>query len=334
MRIFLSVLKNNYLRLVPRIIPVAIFTVFTLISMLFAVYITGVQQVKGHIVLIQQSASVSIPQSSKMLDVTVMSETPPYTDLVKQKYDAYVTVDSNGNYQIETLRNDDFKNMLLALLQNPKDVVKTSGEERGVGVNILGFMMMFLLMIAFFNLFAFADDKEQGQLRRIAAAPTSFGGYLAAHCAYCFSLLLPEYILLVILKACGWDIGFSLLQYAGLIAVLGFLGISFAMLLNTLIRKPDNANMLGNSITVLTSVLAGSFYSFSQNNALLDDIIKTLPQKELMDFAQYIQNGVALQHVGCLLYVIAFSLAMFAFSCGILRRMYVKMAVSHSINLL
>ena len=133
MRTFLSVLKNNYLRLVPRIIPVAIFTVFTLVSMLFAVYITGVQQVKGHIVFISQNASVITPQSSEELDITVMSEKPPYSDLVKQKYDAYVTVDSNGNYQIETLRNNDFKNMLLALLQNPNDVVKYSGEERGVG---------------------------------------------------------------------------------------------------------------------------------------------------------------------------------------------------------
>lgn len=324
MRTFLSVLKNNYLRFVPRLVSVAFFTVFTLASMVFAVYITGVQQVKGHIVLIAQNQTEALPQSSKSLDIKVMTEKPPYSDLVKQKYDAYITVGGNGNYQIETLHNDDFKNMLFALLQDPDANIGHSGEERGVGVNILGFMMMFLLMISFFNLFAFADDKEQGQLRRIAAATSSFGWYLAAHCVYCFSMLLPEYILLVVLKICGWDIGFTLIQYAGLMAVLGFLGISFALLLNTLIKKPDNANMLGNSITVLTSVLAGSFYSFSRNNALLDGTIRIIPQKELMDFAQYIQNGTAPQHIGSLLYVIAFALVMFVSSYCILRNMYVK----------
>jgi len=323
MRTFIAVLKSTYQRVLPRIVSVGVFTAFTLATIFLAVYITGTQQVKAHIVLISQSESV-IPQSSKALDVTVMAEKPPLSSLVKQKYDAYVTPLGDGSYQIETLHNDDFKNMMLMLLKNPNANISGSQTERGVGVNIIGFMMMFLLMIAFFNLFAFADDKEQGQLRRIAAAPSSFGWYLAAHCVYCLSMLLPEYLLLVILKLCGWNIGFSLLQYAGLMAALAFLGISFALLLNTLIKKPDNASMLGNSITVLTSVLAGSFYSFSKNNAVLDRIIKIIPQKDLMDFAQYIQNGTATEHTGSLIYVVAFSLAMFAFSCVVLRRMYVK----------
>ena len=105
-------------------------------------------------------------------------------------------------------------------------------------------MMMFVLTFASFNLFVFADDKEQGQLRRVATAPVSFGFYLAAHCLFCISLLLPEYLLLVTLKLLGWDIGFSLLQYAGLLAILGLFGISLSLLLHTLIKKPDNANML------------------------------------------------------------------------------------------
>jgi ABC-2 type transport system permease protein len=130
--------------------------------------------------------------------------------------------------------------------------------------------------------------------------------------------------MLVVLKLCGWNIGFSLLQYAGLMIAIGFLGISFALLLHTFIKKPDNANMLGNSVTVLTSILAGGFYSFSKNNAVLDNIIKLVPQKEIMDFAQYLQNGNAGQHVWPILYVIAFALVLFVFSCTVLRRMYVK----------
>ncbi|MDR3644743.1 MAG: hypothetical protein P4M02_06695, partial [Clostridia bacterium] len=88
--------------------------------------------------------------------------------------------------------------------------------------------------------------------------------------------------------------------------------------------KPDNASMLGNSITVLTSVLAGSFYSFSKDNTMLDRIMKLLPQKEIMDFAQSMQDGSAWQHSGSILYAIAFSLALFVFSCIVLRRIYVK----------
>lgn len=324
MKTFIIILKNNYLRTAPRAILVLVMTVITLASIMLAVYVTGIQQVKGHVVLVSQNTLQNLPSSSKYLDIKVLPQKPPHSDLVKQKYDAYVTIDNSGGYFIETLRSNNYKEMISQLLKNPDAILKDSQNDRGVGVNILGFMMMFILMLAFSNLFAFADDKEQGQLLRIAAAPASFTWYLAAHCVYCLSLLLPDFVLLAVLKFCGWDIGFSLFQYAGLITVLGFLGISIALLLNILIKKPDNATMLGNSIIVLTSVLAGSFYSFSKDNAVLDNIIKLLPQREFMSFAQYLQNGIALQHIGSILYVLIFSLTLFVISCSLLRKMYIK----------
>ena len=324
MRTFWIVLKNNYFRMLPRVVPILVMTAITLASIVLAVYITGIRQVKGHIVLITQGSAETLPKSSKTLDITEMAQKPPRSDLIKQKYDAYVTVNPDGSYDIETLRNSDYRQMLLLLLKNP-DTGSQSGEtDRGVGANIIGFMMMFLLMLAFSNLFAFADDKEQGQLHRIAASPASFGGYLTAHCVYCLSLLLPEFLLLAVLKWCGWNIGFTLPEYAGLMAVLGFFGISFALLLNTLIRKPDNANMLGNSVTVLTTVLSGGFYSFSKVNSVLDPIVRLLPQKEILYYSLALQNGNAWRHCGSLLYAIAFSLVLFGISCTVLRRMYVK----------
>lgn len=326
MRTFLSVLKNNYLRTVPRLGATILITVVTLSTILLAVYVTGLQQIKGHVAIVTKSSTAVLPKTSKLLDITLLSEQPPHSDLVKQKYDAVVTVNANGNYGIETLHTNDFKNMIALLLKNPDAKIGDSKTERGAGVNIIGFMMMFLLMLAFSNLFAFADDKEQGQLHRIAASPASFGWYLAAHCVYCMSFLLPSFLMLAILKWCGWSIGFSLLQYAGLMAIIGLFGISLALLLHTFIKKPDNANMLGNSILVLTTVLAGSFYSFSKNNAALDTIIKLLPQKEIMDFAQNLQNGIAGQHVLQIVYVLVFAGILFTISCTVLRRMYVKKA--------
>lgn len=324
MRTFLTVLKNDYLRTVPRLVPTIVMTVITMLTIILAVYVTGLQQVKGHVALIAQGSTASLPQSSKQLDITVLSQKPPRSDLVKQKYDAFIVRKTNGSYEIETLHSQEFRNMIALLLRNPQADVSDSKTERGTGVNIIGFLMMFLLMTAFSNLFVFADDKEQGQLKRIAAAPASFPGYLAAHCVYCLTLLLPSFVMLAVMKCLGWSIGFTLPQYAGLIALIGFLGISFALLLNTFIKKPDNASMLGNSILILSSVLAGSFYSFSRDNAALDHAIQLLPQKEFMDYVQHLQNGSASQHIDLILYVIAFAFLLLLFTCTVLRRMYVK----------
>lgn len=324
MRTFTTTITNIYERTIPRIVTLILLTAFTLASVVLAVHLTEVQQVKGRIVLVTDKSAETLPQSPARLNIVVSPEKPPHSALVEQKYDAYVTIGKNGDYQIETLRSDSYKNMVLTLLKNPDAILKDSKTARGVGANIIGFMMMFLLMEVFANLFAFADDKEQGQLRRITAAPVSFGGYLAAHCIYCLSMFLPEYILLIILKYCGFDIGFSLLQYAGLLAVMGLLGISFALVLNTLINKPDNASMLGRSVIVLTSMLAGSFYLFTKKNMLLDLIIKVLPQKQFMNFVEYMERGEAWQHSFSIIYVIALSIVLFVVSCSVLRMKYMK----------
>lgn len=324
MRTFLTIIKNIYERTVPRLSMFILLTAFTLASMVLAVHLTDVQQVRGHIVLVTDKSAGVLPYNSKDFDIVVSAVKPPVSALVEKKYDAYVTIGKDGDYQIETLRSDDYKNMVDTMLRNPDAALKDRKNAREVGSNMIGFMMMFLLMEVFANLFAFADDKEQGQLRRITVAPVSFSAYLAAHCIFCLSMFLPEYMLLVLLKFWGFNIGFTLLQYAGLILVMGFFGISFALLLNTLISKPDNASMLGRSIIVLSSMLAGTFYLFSKGNIVLDTVIKILPQKQLMDFVEYLERGEAWHHSFSIVYVIAFSMVLFIISCACLQRKYIK----------
>lgn len=324
MKTFFSVLKNDYLRVLPRWTTVGIFTLFTLATMLFAVYLTEVQHFNAHIAYIPQGSSMSAPQSSPSLTVNVLEEMPPRSALMQQQYDAYVTPGPGGTYTVETLKNQDFKQLLTLLLKNPNADLSTLQPGRGVGVNILGFMMMFALTLAAFNLFVFADDKEQGQLKRISAAPVSFGFYLTAHCVYCLSMMLPEYLLLVVLKLLGWDIGFSLPQYAGLLSILVLFGISLSLLLNTLIKKPDNANMLGSAIIILTSILSGSFYSLKEENTVLDGMVNLLPQKQLLDFATALQSGNTAGHTSSLLYFTTITFVILVSAVVLLHKKYVK----------
>lgn len=324
MKTFISVLKNNYLRTRPRIMLLLVMTAIALSSTMLAVYLSGIPHVKGRVVLVTKAETVVSGEKSRYLKITVSQTEPPYSALVEQKYDAYVTLERDGSYKIKTLKSKKYEELLLYLLAHPKAEPPEMGYERGIGANIIGFMMLFLIMLSFSNLFVFADDKEQGQIRKVFAAPVSFWGYLMAHVVYCLSLLLPEYILLIILSLSGRNIGFSLTEYAGLIAVIGFFGVSLAMLLYVMIQKSDNATMLGNSITVLATILSGSFYSFSKNNAVLDHIIKVLPQKALMDFLQYLEQGKGLEYCGSIIYVILFSAVLFTISCIRLQKMYVK----------
>ena len=318
------ILKNDFCRMRPRLGSIIAMLVMTLASIFFAVYITGVQQVKGHIAFITSGGAQSL--DAKYLSVEVMTQKPLPSALVRQQYDAIVTDRGNGQFDIETLRNSDFKNMLQLLLKNPKAKIPAQKTDRSTGVNVVGFLMVFLQMSAFFYFFPFAEDKEQGQLLRISASPVSFNKYLAAHFLFCLCSFLPAWATLAVLKAAGWDIGFSLGQYAGLLLLLAVPGIAFALLMNTFIKKPDNANMFGSSILIVTSTLGGCFYSLSKNNAVLDALIKALPQKQFMNFALSVQNGEALQQLFPVFYTLVLSLVMFGFAYVKLRHDYVERA--------
>ena len=66
MRTFLTTLKNNYLRTVPRMASFILLTIFTLASMVLAVHMTEVQQVKGRIVLVTDKSGETFPKNTML----------------------------------------------------------------------------------------------------------------------------------------------------------------------------------------------------------------------------------------------------------------------------
>jgi ABC-2 type transport system permease protein len=327
MNTFLTVLANDYRRTVSRLAGTIVMTVVMFVMIVLAVYVTGLQQIQGHIAFITGGSTTTVPAHPDYLEVTTVRVQPPRSDLYKQKYDAFISADADGTVHVDTLRNIRFRSMIESVFSQSGTAGRTPATGntfagRSTGVNIIGFLMMFLLMQAFSNLFVFADDKEQGQLVRIASAPASFSVYLAAHCVYSLSLIAPAWFMLVVLHICGVPIGFTLAGYALLILVIGLLGISIALLLNTFIKKPDNANMLGNAVLMLASLVSGSFYAAPPEHSFFNLVVRCLPQKAVMDFAQALAAGTALHHTGYLLYIVCCALVLLCISGTVLHRKY------------
>lgn len=318
----LTILKNNYCRMLTRLPLVVIMTLLMMGMIALAVYFTGLQQVRGHIALISQADAV--PIHSELLNIEVLPEDPPHSTLVKHRYDAIVKLNGDGQYEMTTLKNDEYQALLLNLLQHPDGPAPALKGDRGVGSNIIGFLMLFLLMSTFMNLFTFAEDREQGQLKRVILSPVSLISYLAAHILYCMSMFLPVFLELVVMKLIGFTIGFTLVQYAVLILVISALGISVALLLNTLFDKPDHATMLGNSVLALSTILAGSFYSFSQNNPLLDTFVSVLPQKQILNAAVNLELHTAAFQLWPWLYPVLLTGLLLILTMFKLHRQYVQ----------
>ena len=266
-----------------------LFPILTAVAIAGAIFFNTKSDIAGNVAVV--SAGGVFP-SSAYLNITAMDQPPPMSELVAGRYGAVVVFDDHGGYEIQTIKNDEFRVTLESIISDPSANHAGASGSRGKGTNIVGFILMFVMMQGVSLMFMFAEDKEKKQIRRIAASPVSFGWYLCAHIFFTFMFLfIPIAVMLSI--ACvmpGIDMGFGLAVYLFLAALQCALATSFGSFLVALCKKSDTSNMAGSASVILTSVLAGCFYSFDKGNKILETIIKVLPQKSFLSMSDSLEK--------------------------------------------
>lgn len=310
MRNVYIILKNNMLRIGEKKSYLIIMAIITTITLLLGIYFTSKFEVKGHIALVMDS-TVLIPIESKQLKVSVLSEMPPKSQLIMKKYDAIVTYSKNHQLKVQSLKSDDFnqkvvkvmsmllmqvqkQNQTQSLRQTKNGTVSFSNEvERGVGSNILGYLIMFLLLQGASYMLLFSEDKEKRIIKRVLTTPTSSAVYLFSHGITNFLLILvPAFLIISAGKAfLGLEVGFGYGQYLVLLALLTILSTSLALFMSSVMKKADDSVMATSLIVVLTSILAGSFGKIGNENTIMKALINILPQKNYLTLVQGIEQG-------------------------------------------
>jgi ABC-2 type transport system permease protein len=321
-------MKHNWARLMVEKSYLVASTLLTICSVVAAIALMNNVQIKGNIALITDTAGnkeeVSRFTENKYFNITTLKKQPPKSDLLFHRYDAIVSY-KNGAYTIDTIKGDDYKTLLLSALKNPASFVPDLSKERKIGTNIIGYMMMFLLMQGVLYARLFGEDKEKHRIERVVMSPIAFSGYLLGHGLFIMLLIIiPSFAVVAAARIAGAAIGFTLVQYILLISLLAFLSTAFALFLNSLFCETDTPNMIGSSVIVLTSILAGSFYSFAKSSSLFNKILHILPQKDFILFADALEKKKLTGNTGLeLIYILALSVLFFAVACIKTHRDYV-----------
>lgn len=307
----IALLKNDLLRLWQTKSRIVINIAIVAGMVLIAIFFSARPASPSHVIYVSDSGENSF--STPGYEVTEMDTIPPPSFLVSGKYDAIIRGTAATGYVITTMKNAEYEQTLRNVLSGSRST-GTARASRGPGSTIAGFLLMFLLMQGTITLYLFADDKELKILQRIAATPHSISTYLAAHSLFAFlSILVPDLLILYSIKlVTGADIGFSFTEFTLLFAAASILSTALALFLNAFATKGDTANMAGSAIITITTVLAGSFYSFERGNPTLEAIVKVLPQKAWLESVTCIERGgVTTRALSALAYPAAISLLFF-----------------------
>lgn len=318
----LSVIRNDWNRMKEQKMYLCVAVGLTICAVIMAVILTNKMQPKLNLAVVGGGQKLTDTES---LDVTYLKQKPAESELVMNKYDAVVTAGQDGRYEINTIKSDKYKKQLESVLTGGSFHAESGSGRRGVGTNIIGYMLMFLLMQGVLYARVFAEDKEKHVTERIVVSPIRFRQYLLGHVVFVWLLIfLSSWLILGVIRLTGADIGFELGQYAVLIGVIALLSTSFAVCLNSFFCAADTANMIGSCIIVLTTILSGSFYSFGNSKSWLHKILYLIPQKGMVEFTDnWEQKTMSLRGGGLLTYVIICSVVFLVIAVIKTRRDYI-----------
>lgn len=334
----LTVLKNSWARIVQQKQYLVTAVLLTSLAAAAAILLTNRLQTTPDVAVLGGRAEYLEAECS----VTYPEKAPARSELLMNRYDAVVKLADDGSFDIETAKGDAYKERIQAALQAGQGALQagntgragglndkaiTAGQEtRQVGTNIIGYMMMFLLMQGILYGRMFAEDKEKHLIERIAVSPMSFGRYLAGQAVFIWILVfVPSFIMVCIAKLAGEDTGFTLAQFAFLLALCSMLSTCMALFIHSFFMTADTGNMAGSCVAVLTSVLSGTFYDLGGGSSWADRALYLMPQKNLMRFADLWERGKLNQDaVTSLIYVIIISAVFISIGMLKTRKDYVR----------
>ena len=225
-----------------------------------------------------------------------VDQKPPLSALVDGTYAAYVEKQGNGTYLISTLKSQQDKEAIQALLASGRlpadyknDDMKRS--ERGIGTNILGFITMLILMQGVALTTLYPEDRLNGTFRRILYAPCNETQYLSAQFIFTIvGLYVPTYAAIAVIHGLFHiEIGFRMVEIAILLLLLTVFAAAFALFIATIFDR--STNLIATGISVVTCIASGCFIEISVNNSLLTALFSIIPQSKFMGLVHGIEFG-------------------------------------------
>lgn len=319
----LSIFKNNFYRFISKKSVLIFMIVFIPLMIFGAVYFTNNINAKISIALVSKNNKFNV--NNKSAKIEVVNKEPKMSDLVLNEYNAVVVDNGDGTFKVKTIKGDKFKRSIENFLKNPNAPIKFTDEnkKRGVGTNILGFLIMITAVCQIQIMLLFPEDRDFGTFKRMLISPLNSWEYIFAQGLFDFAItFVPSYAAIVAAKFIfSINTGFGYLGLAGLLALLVMINTGLALFIASIFDDIDNASSVGSFIVTFTSVLSGSFYSFTDNSKILNDMVKIIPYKPYLTLVQGIENGKSvIDYSGNFIYIFAVSIILFALGVIVTRK--------------
>jgi len=289
----LNLMKNRFLRVPSRLHIIIIAVIIMPLIIGAAIYFTRNYTPTYKVAFVSDQV-ISYPAASSV-QIDFMKERPAASTLAMGKYTAWVEVDKDGEYIVTTFKDASVKKAIESYFESGLLPIHSKTTQRGIGTNILGMVLMLALMQGVALTTFYPDDRNNSTFKRILTSPVNSRQYLMGQGIFTFiCLYVPTFLTIAITKICfKIDIGFELGTLAVLLAILTALATAFALFMASIMDR--NISLATSGISIVTCILAGCLFNYTNHNKVLDMLSSFFPQKEFMSLTQGVESGGAIQ---------------------------------------
>lgn len=285
------ILKNNFYRAWSKKNETIVFMTVTFISMLLAIALSTTTMLEINVAVVSERDDLQF--DSPYFNIEVMEKAPPKSDLIMNKYCGVLLDRGGDSMEVLTAKNDIYRAKLEQLTTNLQISSNPDDRKRGVGSNILGYLIVPIFLQGLTYMKFYVEDRQDKMFKRIVASHVNIGQYMVGHFLFSFIMVYMTslFVLIVGKEILRKDIGFGYGEYSYLLLIIVLLAVSFSAFMTTIVEKLDNSMALSGSIIILTSILSGSFSEVQTGNEFIAKIVRLFPQKQYLDMIQGIERG-------------------------------------------
>lgn len=289
----------------------------------------------------ENAADVSLVIPPKFTELTLASESVRLTQYQKVSNEASILMKLAAEVEVTRIRNavhavkkqshavGDAQAQLVEqlLLEQEQYKVKAvttviGNQSNGFNHVVIGFMLMFLMMMLNKSIFTIMDDRVQRTMLRIYTAPVQ--PYQIAVGNFLGSFLLGTLQIIILLVytfyIAGFPFGTGIFTIFVVLEAFMLAAMGIAIALSGLIGNINQLSSINNLIVTPTCMIGGCFWPIEIMPEFMQKLSNIVPQKWAIDAIERMADGERLVDVGLNLGILLlFAIVMLAFGAFMLK---------------
>lgn len=236
-------------------------------------------------------------KSTQGIDVEIADLKTVKTDIITGKYSAVIYF-NKGNFELYSIKDKNINNMLETLIESykedstPTNINKLQDNTLGVLQRIIAFIVLFLMITSTVTASMIIKDKNSGTFTRILYSPQNIRGYVLGNILYNFTITYFQYLVsITIIKLFNIDISISYINLLLMGVWISALATSFGTFISSLFNKEMYANLFATGISLILSLISGSFISIDKMPTMLQNISIISPIRWFISISTYMEEG-------------------------------------------